>query len=148
VAASASTEPQLRNVQAGDCAAFAGLLEELGYPSTAEQAAERIQRIDKDPSTLVIVAEVEGELAGFVALHIQNLVERDDPGCSVAGIVVGERFRRQGIGELLMAAVEYEARKRGGRYLALNTSERRANAHAFYEALGYEHTGRRYRKEL
>ena len=135
-------------MQAGDSAAFAELLGELGYPTTTEQAAERIERIENDPSTLVIVAEVEGELAGFVALHVQNLVERDHPGCSVAGIVVGERFRRQGIGELLMAAVEYEARERGGRYLALNTAERRADAHAFYEALGYEHTGRRYRKEL
>jgi len=62
--------------------------------------------------------------------------------------VVGERFRRQGIGELLMEALENEARTRGGTYLVLNTAHRRAGAHAFYEALGYEHTGRRYTKEL
>jgi ribosomal protein S18 acetylase RimI-like enzyme len=124
------------------------LLSELGYPSSAEQAAQRIERIAADPSTLLIVAEADGELAGFVALHVQNLVERDEPGCEVAGLVVAERFRRQGIGELLMEAVENEARKRGGRYLVLNTAHRRADAHAFYEALGYEHTGRRYTKKL
>ena len=62
--------------------------------------------------------------------------------------MVGERFRRQGIGELLMEALENEARTRGGTYLVLNTAHRRAGAHAFYEALGYEHTGRRYTKEL
>jgi ribosomal protein S18 acetylase RimI-like enzyme len=124
------------------------LLGELGYPSSAEQAARRIERIAADPSTLLIVAEADGELAGFVALHVQNLVERDEPGCEVAGLVVAERFRRQGIGELLMEAVENEARKRGGRYLVLNTAHRRADAHAFYEALGYEHTGRRYTKKL
>ena len=47
-----------------------------------------------------------------------------------------------------MKAVENEARERGGRYLVLNTAHRRSDAHAFYEALGYEHTGRRYMKEL
>jgi ribosomal protein S18 acetylase RimI-like enzyme len=62
--------------------------------------------------------------------------------------VVGERFRRQRIGELLMEALENEARKRGGRYVVLNTAHRRADAHAFYEALGYEHTGRRYTKRV
>lgn len=99
-------------------------------------------------ATLLIVAEVGGELAGFGALHVQNLVERDDPGCQVAGLVVGERFRRLGIGDLLMRALEQEARKRGGRHLVLNTAHRRADAHAFYETLGYEHTGRRYAKKL
>jgi GNAT superfamily N-acetyltransferase len=107
-----------------------------------------MERIEGDPATLLIVAEVAGELAGFIALHVQNLVERDEPGCSVAGLVVGERFRRQGIGELLMEAVEKEARKRGGKYLVLNTAHRRSDAHSFYESLGYEHSGRRYAKKL
>lgn len=141
-------EPKLRDAQPGDAAALSRLLGELDYPTSPERAAERIQRIAADPATLLIVAELEGELAGFGALHVQNLVERDEPGCEVAGLVVGERFRRQGIGELLMQALESEARERGGRYLVLNTAHRRADAHAFYEALGYEHTGRRYTKAL
>ena len=146
--ASSPIVPQLRNARPGDSVAVAGLLGELGYPSRPEQAAERIKKIADDPATLLIVAEVEGELAGFGALHVQNLVERDWPGCEVAALVVGERFRRQGIGELLMEALEIEARERGGKHLVLNTAHRRADAHSFYEALGYEHTGRRYTKEL
>jgi GNAT superfamily N-acetyltransferase len=126
----------------------AALLGELGYPSAPEQAAERLARIAADPSTWVIVAEVDSEIAGLGALHVQNLVERDEPGCEVAGLVVGDRFRRQGVGEALMEALEDEARRRGGRVMVLNTAHRRADAHAFYEALGYQHTGRRYAKEL
>ena len=124
------------------------LLGELGYPSTEEQAAERIDRISGDPSTWLVVAEVDGEIAGFGALHVQNLVERDEPGCEVAGLVVGEHFRRRGVGEALMEALEDEARARGSVNLVLNTAHRRADAHAFYEALGYQHSGRRYAKEL
>jgi GNAT superfamily N-acetyltransferase len=138
----------IREATANDADAVAALLGDLGYPSTAPQAAERLQRIGADPSTLVIVAEVDSELAGLGVLHVQNLVERDEPGCQVAGLVVGRRFRRRGIGELLMEALEDEARRRGGKVMVLNTAQRRADAHAFYEALGYEHTGRRYAKEL
>lgn len=109
---------------------------------------ERIARIAGDPSIWLVVAELDREVAGFGVLHVQNLVERDEPGCEVAGLVVGKRFRRRGIGELLMEALEQEARTRGGKVMVLNTAHRRADAHAFYEALGYEHTGRRYSKEL
>ena len=127
---------------------MAALLEELGYASSPAQAAERLERIAADPSTWVIVAEVGSELAGLCALHVQNLVERDEPGCQVAGLIVAQRFRRRGIGELLMESLEDESRRRGGKVMVLNTAHRRADAHAFYEALGYEHTGRRYAKRL
>ena len=138
----------LRQPQPADAPAIAQLLDELDYPSTAEQAAERIERIAADPSTLVLLAEVRGELAGLAVLHVQNLVERDELGCELAGMVVGRQFRRQGIGVELMQAIENEARARGGKTLVLNTAHRRADAHAFYETLGYEHTGRRYAKDL
>jgi GNAT superfamily N-acetyltransferase len=138
----------IREATPNDAPDIAALLDELGYPSSAGQAAERLERITVDPSTWVIVAEVESELAGLGALHVQNLVERDEPGCQVAGLVVGQRFRRRRIGELLMQALEDEARRRGGKVMVLNTAHRRADAHAFYETLGYAHTGRRYKKQL
>jgi ribosomal protein S18 acetylase RimI-like enzyme len=138
----------LREPRPEDADAVAALLDELGYPSNVDQAAERIARIGHDPSTLLLVAELDGELAGLAALHVQNLIERDDLGCSVAALVVAERFRRLGIGAKLSDAVEAEARARGCESLVLHTAHRRSDAHAFYEALGYEHTGRRYRKEL
>ena len=105
----------IREATQDDAPAVAALLGELGYPTSADQAAERIGRIAADPTTWVIVAEVDSELAGLGALHEQNLVERDEPGCEVAGLVVGQRFRRRGIGELLMDALEDEARRRGGK---------------------------------
>ena len=138
----------IREAITDDAPSVAALLDELGYPSSPTQARERLERIAADPSMWVLVAEIESELAGLGALHVQNLIERDEPGCEVAGLVVGQRFRRRGIGELLMRALEDEARRRGGKVMVLNTAHRRADAHAFYEALGYEHTGRRYAKRL
>jgi ribosomal protein S18 acetylase RimI-like enzyme len=146
--AAPASSVRIREATADDAASIAALLGELDYPTSPDQAAARIERIAEDPSTWLIVAEADSELAGLGALHVQNLVERDEPGCQVAGLVVGRRFRRRGIGELLMQALEDEARRRGGKVMVLNTAHRRTDAHAFYEALGYEHTGRRYAKEL
>jgi GNAT superfamily N-acetyltransferase len=138
----------LREPRPEDVGAVAELLDELGYPSSVDQAAERIARIGHDPSTLLLVAELDGEVAGLAALHVQHLIERDDLGCSVAALVVAQRFRRRGIGARLSEAIEAEARARGCESLVLHTAHRRADAHAFYESLGYEHTGRRYAKTL
>jgi GNAT superfamily N-acetyltransferase len=62
--------------------------------------------------------------------------------------VVDERHRRRGIGEVLVAAVEREARARGCVLLFLTTAERRADAHAFYRRIGLEETGRRFARRL
>jgi GNAT superfamily N-acetyltransferase len=138
----------VREARPEDAPAVAALLGELGYPSSAEQASVRIDRIGDDPSTLLLVAELDDELAGLAALHFQQLIERDDLGCSLTAMVVGERFRRRGVGARLTDAIEAAARARGCERIALNTAHRRADAHAFYESRGYEHTGRRYWKEL
>lgn len=143
-----SSSVTVREAQRQDAAAVAALLGELDYPSSLDQARERLERIKQDPSTWVVVAEVDGKIAGLAALHVQNLVERDDLGCELAAMVVEERYRRRGVGVRLMEVIEEEARSRGCVNLVLNTAHRRADAHAFYEALGYEHTGRRYAKEL
>jgi GNAT superfamily N-acetyltransferase len=124
------------------------LLGELGYASTTKRAGERIAALAADPQSLLLVAEADGELAGFAGLHVQPLIESDEPGCVFTTLVVSERFRRSGVGRLLAEAIEAEARARGGKRIVLSSHERRADAHAFYEALGYEHTGRRYAKEL
>jgi GNAT superfamily N-acetyltransferase len=138
----------VREARPEDAHAVAALLGELGYPSGAEQASARIDRIGDDPSTLLLVAELDGEVAGLAALHLQQLIERDDVGCSLTAMVVGERFRRRGVGARLTDVIEAEARARGCELIALNTAHRRSDAHAFYEARGYKHSGRRYVKTL
>jgi GNAT superfamily N-acetyltransferase len=139
---------RLREARPRDASDFASLLGELGYAATPEQAAERLARIGADETSLLLVAEVDGEVAGFAGLHVQNLVEADAPGCVFSALVVAERFRRLGIGARLTKVVEAHARERGCKHIVLSSAHRRTDAHAFYEALGYEHTGRRYGKAI
>jgi len=75
-------------------------------------------------------------------------VEYDAPAAKVSALVVDERWRGRGVGKALVAALEDEALTRGCGLLFLTTNARRADAHAFYSRLGFDHTGRRYAKKL
>ena len=75
-------------------------------------------------------------------------LEYDEPAGKLAALVVDEARRGTGVGRALVEAIEAEARARGCGILFVTTAERRADAHAFYERLGLEYTGRRYAKTL
>jgi N-acetylglutamate synthase-like GNAT family acetyltransferase len=95
-----------------------------------------------------VLAEEDGAVVGLAALHVSLSIEHDEPAAKLSAIVVGEESRERGVGKALVDAIETEARARGCRVLFLTTNERRRDAHAFYSRLGFEHTGRRYVKEL
>jgi GNAT superfamily N-acetyltransferase len=138
----------IRDARRADAEAIAGLLGELGYPADAAQVERRLERIAGDPSARLFVAEISGEVAGLGGLHVLPIVEHDDVDCMLTAMVVGADHRRQGIGTELIGAVELEARSRGCRRVVLGSADRRADAHAFYESLGFEATGRRYVRAL
>ena len=138
----------IRDARSEDAEEIARLLGELGYPADAQRVQGRLDRLERNPDTRVYVAVAEGRIAGLVGLHVLPLIEHDELGCQLTAIVVGEHYRRRGIGRDLVRAVESEARSMGCGVVVLNTSERRAGAHAFYEQLGFRATGRRYVKEL
>ena len=138
----------IRDARPADAAGIADLLGELGYPAEAAPVRRRLERITHDPSSTLFVAEVDGEIAGLGGLHVLPLVEHDELGCMLTAMVVGAEHRRQGIGAELVGAVEREARTRGCSRLVLSSADRRLDAHAFYESLGFEATGRRFVKPL
>jgi len=138
----------VREARADDAGALVELLAELGYPSTAGQIAARVRRLTADAASRVFVATIDGALAGLAAIHVTAAVEHDSPTCLLIAMVVGKRHRRQGVGSALVLRAEEEARALGCGRIVLGSAEGRHDAHAFYERLGYEHTGRRYAKRL
>jgi GNAT superfamily N-acetyltransferase len=146
--AKSKSEVAVRDARPSDAQAIAVLLGELGYPAEAAQVKRRLERIADNPSSRLFVAEVNGEIAGLGGLHVLPVVYDDELDCMLTAMVVGAEHRRQGIGADLVDAVEREARSRGCRRLVLGSADRRADAHAFYETLGFEATGRRFVKAL
>jgi GNAT superfamily N-acetyltransferase len=139
---------RIRDAQPADAAAIAALLGELGYPADPLRVERRLRRISNDADSRLFVAELDGEVAGLAGLHLLPLVQRDEVGAELTAMVVGAAYRRKGVGAELVRAVEHEARLRGCGRLALGSANRRSDAHAFYERLGFESTGRRFAKTL
>src|SRR5207302_4103144 len=138
--------PIVREARAADTGALALLLSELGYPVTPEVLSSRLQKMPSAHCTFI--AELEGAVAGFVGCSALDIYESDIPVCWVMALSVSERFRRRGIGRALLSRVEQWCADAGLRDIRVHSGEQRRAAHALYEACGFEHAGRRFKKSL
>jgi GNAT superfamily N-acetyltransferase len=138
----------IRDVRPTDARALAGLIDQLGYPTSPEAMGRRLERLQASEEDRLVVAELDGEVVGLASVHASLSVEYDEPAAKLSALVVDEPHRRRGIGEALAAAMEAEARRRGCRLIFLTSAERRADAHAFYRRIGFEETGKRFAKWL
>ena len=138
----------MREAGPEDAVDVARLLGQLGYAADAQAVAPRIERHRASAADVLLVGEVEGFVVAFASLHVSMAIEYDGDAGKLSAIVVDDAWRGRGIGRTLVDAVEAEARRRGCVLLFLTTNERRRDAHAFYRALGFEETGRRFAKAL
>lgn len=113
-----------------------------------EDVARRLERFLASDSDTLVLAEIDGAVVGLASLHESLALEYDEPAAKLSAIVVDEEYRGRGVGRSLVQAMEAEARSRECGLIFLTTNERRADAHAFYEAVGFEYTGRRFAKRL
>jgi GNAT superfamily N-acetyltransferase len=137
----------IRDAQAADAERISSLLTQLGYPTQPSAVEARLERLAV-VGDRVLVADLDGRAVGLGHLQVAPAIERERPAAKIGALVVDEGHRGQGVGRALMQALEDEARLRGCELLFLTTAERRDDAHAFYERVGLELTGRRYGRTL
>jgi GNAT superfamily N-acetyltransferase len=128
----------------GDAEAVARLSGELGYPTTEAQIAARLQVVRDLPATqpaeIFVACDAQtGTLVGWVHVVVPALVVSDGVA-KIWGLVVAKSQRQRGIGARMMAAAEDWAQERGCSAMQLRSSQRREDAHAFYQRLGYRVT--------
>lgn len=87
--------------------------------------------------SLWLVAEEDGRVAGYIGS--QTVCEESD----MMNVAVHPDFRRRGIGEALVKALETELRARGSHCLTLEVRASNAPAIALYEKLGFSQAGLR-----
>ena len=108
---------------------------DLGYDSSREFVSTRISNLDKGREK-VFVAEVNGIVAGYIhAEKYQTLYA--EPMINILGLAVSSKFRRRGIGRLLLKYAERWANELGINKIRLNSGASRKEAHLFYRAMGY-----------
>ncbi|MBN2086315.1 MAG: GNAT family N-acetyltransferase [Anaerolineales bacterium] len=142
------TDITIRPATTADSPAIAGLVTQLGYPSTEAEIASRLAPILARPDYALWVAEASGSVVGLTGVFVHLAVEYDGLYGRLLGLVVDEPFRGQGIGKKLLDQTERWLRERGVSKLTLTSGKQRAEAHRFYRRLGYAESGFRFGKNL
>ena len=134
----------VRDATVADAPLLAPLLGELGYPAADDALASRMRRMLARDDQRVLVAEREEAVLGLLALHVFPVLAYDRDLAMIMALVVTESARGLGVGRALIERAEAVGKSLGASRLMVTTHVRRGEAHAFYERLGFEFTGRRY----
>lgn len=152
----------VRPIRAGDAAGRADLWRDAGRffasldPETAQEPDPRglvdwIEELDRrladDPTALVLVAEVDGEVVGAVtarlaepatSAHRQVQSDFGRRRVHVDALSVATSHRRSGVGTALMNAVERWAVERGAEVITLESNVDNPQSMPFYQhRMGY-----------
>ncbi|HEY3165312.1 MAG TPA: GNAT family N-acetyltransferase [Candidatus Limnocylindrales bacterium] len=138
----------LRAATASDAEAIAALFTDEGYPSGPSDIVERLAGFDTELSR-VIVADNDGQVLGFIAVHALPRFEHTDRILRIMALVVDAGERGRGIGRLLMEDAERFGREVDAAFAEVTAGHHRPEAHHLYEELGYDGTVAAYlRKRL
>jgi GNAT superfamily N-acetyltransferase len=96
-------------------------------------AEDRVRALLEADDATVLLAEVEGTVAGFgtIALDIRSV--RYGQRAWVEDLAVDPSFRSQGAGKALLDALKDWAVTHGATHLELDSGDGRLDAHRFYE---------------
>jgi N-acetylglutamate synthase-like GNAT family acetyltransferase len=133
----------IRDACPRDAHHIAALLTQLGYPATGDQVSQRLTYWLPDPMSLVLVAERSGQVVGCLSLHAIPYLERTGRWARIESLVVDESARGSGTGRSLLAAAEETARRWDCLAVEVTSARSRADAHAFYQRMGYNDICRR-----
>jgi len=147
--AAASASARVRPIRDEDLEAVARLATELGYPARGADLAERLPALRQSPSHAVLVAELGGEISGWIHVEVSHALIHDPFG-EIVSLVVDASTRGRGIGALLVRSAEAWARTRGLRRLRVRCRVERERAHRFYDREGFalEKTTKVFSKDL
>ena len=129
-------------------------INESCYPGVGTETYEGLGAI-VDESVIALVAEVDGEIAGFClvlepdadydSINFIWFNEQYDDHVYLDRVAIAERFHRQGIGRAMYAEVERLLAERcaNAKWLALevNLEPRNDQSLGFHEALGFREVG-------
>jgi GNAT superfamily N-acetyltransferase len=105
--------------------------------------------IDTDPAQLLVVATDGNEVVATMQLSfIRGLARRGALRAQAEAVRVAASHRSRGLGAAMFQWAIDEARRRGCAVVQLTTDKTRADAHRFYERLGFTASHEGYKLQL
>ena len=99
------------------------------------------EQIERDSNHELIVAELNGNVIGTLQLmFLPSLSFQGGLRAQVESVRVDKLYQGQGIGSDMMQWAIERAQGRGAHVVQLTTHQSRADAHRFYERLGFKGT--------
>jgi GNAT superfamily N-acetyltransferase len=99
---------------------------------------EAFNAIDADANQVLLLGELEGEVIAMLQMtFIPGLSRRGATRANIEAVRVKSALRSQGVGEWLMRVAIARARERHCVLVQLTSDAQRADAHLFYERLGF-----------
>ena len=154
----------IRPATPGDYPAYAALFIEINnyhaaaqpetfaVADTCPRSLEEFTALLQDPVEAIFVAEIEGQVAGYIHLILRDVqplaILKPRRLAVVDTVVVGQGFQRRGAGRALMHAGEQWATRRQAACVELNVWAFNDPALALYDALGYAPISHKLRKML
>ncbi len=127
----------IRDATLADTVPLAALSEQLGYPASPQEIAERLPGVLTATSTVLVAVLSDGSVVGWVHVFAEPMLVAEH-AAEVGGLIVGEGHRNGGVGQWLLTAAEDWARAHGLTHLYVRSNVIRERAHRFYEREGYE----------
>ena len=109
---------------------------QMGYKLSVEDTYERLCNILKSKKDKIFVAAIGGNVVGYVHANDYDLIYLPHMK-NIMGIAVNEKFTHQGIGRMLINAVEIWARNTNAVGIRLVSGAERVGAHEFYRRCGF-----------
>ena len=142
------SEIKIRSAYLNDSSIVAGLMSQLGYPTSSDEMKQRLEEILRDSNYMTFVAEYQTEVVGVIGVGVYRYYEKNGTYGRLLALVVDEKRRGQGIGAALVAEAERWLKEQGVNSITVNSGKQRNESHRFYGQLGYEETGLRFVKLL
>ncbi|PEK99620.1 GNAT family N-acetyltransferase [Bacillus sp. AFS017336] len=138
-----------RVASTNDSSEIARLSCQLGYNVQKNEVIERLNKILDHKDHVVIVAQLEGKLIGWIHAHGRYLIE-SPPYIEIGGLIVDSNYRGQKIGKILVERCEEWSKTLGYKEIRVRTNETRLETLLFYKRIGFENTKSQkvFKKEL
>jgi GNAT superfamily N-acetyltransferase len=105
----------------------------------AQGYTDAFAAIEADPNQMLAVAEADGVVVGTLQLtFLPGLSHKGAWRGQVESVRVAGSRRGTGLGQAMMEWAVAQCRARGCRMVQLTTDKSRADAHRFYERLGFK----------